>query len=244
VAASRSRLPRSKAVRPEGLAPHELEALTRGFTHEARNPLFALSANADLLEDRLTDPAVQEIVASVKHEARRLSRHLEALAEFGGTKVDPPAWHAPRALVERALATSASLPGGPQTALACPRHLGRVCLAGEAFERVLVHLFSALAPRWPTDVVVPLTLKARRGAGGAWLALTVGDRGREAPRSSDRRTIFEPYGSRVLGVRGLGLATAARIARRHGGRIRTVGSREHGLQFRLDWPLAGMGEER
>jgi K+-sensing histidine kinase KdpD len=227
----------------ESLPPDALEALTRGFAHESRNPLFALSANADLLGDRLADAASQELITSIRTEVRRVGHCLDALVEFGATKIDQPAWHAPRALIERALADAALPRSGPRLTVTCARRLDQVHLAGDAFERVMFHLLSALAPRWPAEAMVTLRLATRRNAGGDWLALTIGDHGRDAPRSSELRGLFVPYGARRLGLGGLGLATAARIARRHGARIRPVRGRQRGLQFRVDWPLSGIEEE-
>ncbi len=90
-----------------------------------------------------------------------------------------------------------------------------------------------------------VTLAGVEDEGGAWARLAVRDRGLGIP-AEDRPRLFERFhrGSNVVGRivgTGLGLASAARIVRQHGGAIAVESEEGKGSTFAVTLPLRADG---
>ncbi len=90
-----------------------------------------------------------------------------------------------------------------------------------------------------------VTLARVEDEGGAWARLAVTDRGLGIP-AEDRPRLFERFhrGGNVVGRiagTGIGLASAARIVRQHGGSIAVESEEGRGSTFVVTLPLPADG---
>jgi two-component system OmpR family sensor kinase len=197
--------------------------------HEVRNPLGVVRGQVELLRERLAPAGrdaerVEEILAEIErvnqltHEFLTLAR--EAPLERAPVDVTALAEEVAGAARLAAPAATIEVEGEPVTALG---DAGRL-------RQALLNLALNAAQVGGDGVTVRLAV-AR--AGGA-VRVTVSDDGPGVPPAL-AATLFEPFVSGREGGSGLGLAVAARIAERHGGRLALEPS-ERGARFALTIP--------
>lgn len=192
----------------------------RGFAHEMRNPLAAISGAAQLLEQRAGDARQRELAILIRDEAARLASLAERL-------LGPRSSMAIRAVnvhavleriaellaAERAGATivrdyDPSLPawhGDPDRLLQAVLNLVRNAI--EAHARRIV-LRSRAEAGW----------RDAQGQRVPALRIEIEDDGDGVP-DAIASSLFEPMVSGRPGGTGLGLALAREIAREHGGEL-------------------------
>ena len=206
-----------------------------GVAHELRNPLFGISAAAQLLRFRAKDdPVVEKNIGRILREVDRLNRMVTSLLEYGRprptvlTPGDPDAvWddvlEGQRALLEsRALALSRARPTTPITCRIDPEQLAQV------FLNILVNAVDH-APEGSD-----LELRTSVASNGAWRChLTNG--GPVVPPDVIAR-VFEIFYSNKPGGTGIGLAICQRIVEEHDGEITLESSPEHGTTVTLTIP--------
>ncbi|MGH8182930.1 MAG: two-component system sensor histidine kinase NtrB [Rhodanobacteraceae bacterium] len=192
----------------------------RGFAHEMRNPLAAISGAAQLLEQRTGDAHERELAVLILEEAARLATLAERLLGKRNTMATRAVnVHAVLERVagllkaERAGATivrdyDPSLPawhGDPDRLLQALLNLARNAV--EAYARRIV-LRSRAEAGW-RDV---------HGQRVPALRIEVEDDGDGVP-DAIAANLFEPMVSGRVDGTGLGLALAREIAREHGGEL-------------------------
>lgn len=222
-------------VSPTATATRVSESL-RGFAHEVRNPLAAISGAAQLLQQGAADARQRELAQLIRDESTRLSALAERL--LGARNVMATRAVNLHALLERvaellqaehAAATivrdyDPSLPawhGDPDRLLQAVLNLVRNAV--EARARRIV-LRSRAEAGW-RDV---------RGRRVPALRIEVEDDGDGVP-DAIMSTLFEPMVSGRADGTGLGLALAREIAREHGGEL-TWRRLEAGSCFVLSLP--------
>ncbi|MGH8151336.1 MAG: two-component system sensor histidine kinase NtrB [Rhodanobacteraceae bacterium] len=214
----------------------------RGFAHEVRNPLAAISGAAQLLEQGAGDARQRELARLIRAESDRLASlsgrllgtrtamptravNLHALLERVIELVD-----AGRGDVEIVRDYDPTLPawhGDPDHLLQAVLNLSRNAL--EAHARRVV-LRSRAEAGW----------RDARGQSVPALRIEVEDDGDGVPDAL-ATTLFEPMVTGRVDGTGLGLALAREIAREHGGDL-TWQPRGHGSRFVLwlpRYPRAG-----
>lgn len=224
-------------VRPsQPAADTRVSESLRGFAHEIRNPLAAISGAAQLLEQRASDARQRELAALIHTETARLATLSERLlGARGGMPARAVNLHA---LLERA----AEL------------------LAAERADVTIVRDYDPSLPAWHGDpdrllqAILNLTRNAveadarhivlRSRAEAGWrdargqrvpaLRIEVEDDGAGVP-DAIAGSLFEPMVSGRPDGTGLGLALAREIAREHGGEL-TLQRRAHGSCFVLLLP--------
>ncbi|HEU4857833.1 MAG TPA: ATP-binding protein [Rhodanobacteraceae bacterium] len=204
---------------PTAPTPRVSESL-RGFAHEIRNPLAAISGAAQLLQQGTADTRQRELAQLIRDESQRLAELSERLLGARNQM-------ATRAINVHAL-------------------LERVAelLAAEPADVVLVRDYDPSLPAWHGDPdrllqallnlvrnaveanAHRIVLRSRAEAG--WrdrhdqrvpaLRLEVEDDGDGVPDAL-AATLFEPLVSGHAGGSGLGLSLAREIAREHGGEL-------------------------
>jgi signal transduction histidine kinase len=234
--------------------------LTRGITHDLKNPLNAIVGYADLLSQGVKGPLSAEQIESVN----RIHRSAESLlsliddildmsrAERGQLSIIPQATHIHSviqdAVEDHAAGAAAS---GHRIDIEVPADLPMLTTDPKRVRQVLGNLLSNAIKYTPSggSISVRASMKARDGSvnGERWVAIQVVDSG---PGIPDDKTpaIFEEF-SRLEMHRdkpgaGLGLAIALRVARLLGGDL-TVGRAEgRGSVFTLWLPGSERAQSR
>jgi two-component system nitrogen regulation sensor histidine kinase GlnL len=225
-------------IRPAGTANAgtRVSESLRGFAHEIRNPLAAISGAAQLLEQRAGDARQRELAQLICNESARLATLAERLLG------------ARHAMATRAVNVHAML---ERTAELLEAERGDVAIARD---------YDPSLPAWhgDPDRLLQATLNLIRNAVQAharrivlrsraeagWrdahgqrvpaLRIEIEDDGDGVPDAL-ATTLFEPMVSGRADGTGLGLALAREIAREHGGEL-TLQRRQSGSCFVLLLP--------
>ncbi|HEY8230899.1 MAG TPA: ATP-binding protein [Rhodanobacteraceae bacterium] len=222
-------------IRPAGGATRVSESL-RGFAHEIRNPLAAISGAAQLLEQRAGDSRQRELAQLIRDESARLATLAERL--LGARHVMATRAVNVHAMLERAaelLQTERgdvaivrdydpSLPawhGDPDRLLQAVLNLVRNAVEANA-KRIVLRSRAEAGWRDAHGQRVPA------------LRIEIEDDGDGVPDAIET-TLFEPMISGRADGTGLGLALARETAREHGGEL-TLQRRQSGSCFVLLLP--------
>jgi signal transduction histidine kinase len=116
------------------------------------------------------------------------------------------------------------------------------CWDADRLGQVIGNLLTNAIKYSPEGGTVDVTLARAEDDDGAWAHLSVRDRGLGIP-AEDRPRLFERFhrGSNVVGRivgTGIGLASAARIVRQHGGSIGVESEEGRGSTFTVTLPLS------
>jgi len=233
------------AQRARRLARQQME-LVAGVTHDLNTPLAAIRSAAQNLADGVVaaPDQVRRYGALIEREGSRLSalvaKALELAGIQSGSRVYRPEPVALAEVVGEALDASrwALQEGGFAVEEDVPADLPPVRADRGALQMAVQNLVDnavkhAAAGRW-------IGLRAR--AAGAWVTLTVEDRG-PGIRPEDRPHLFEPFfrGSAVAGPvagSGLGLSLVRQVVEAQGGRVSVApGAAGRGSAFALRLPV-------
>jgi signal transduction histidine kinase len=210
--------------------------------HDLRNPLQAVYAGSDLLQRRLTDPALSEIATRIKTNVRRMSLLIDDVLDFarawlgGGIDVELTD-------VENINAGLLTVIQELQDAQPDCRIVSKIsvnrpvrCDLGKLQQVTSNLLGNALTHGLPNH---PIEFSA--WADEADLVLEVWNAGEPIPAQSIGK-IFEPFWRHSVSASrqglGLGLHICSQIVRAHDGRMTVTSTREHGTRFTARLPLA------
>jgi signal transduction histidine kinase len=195
-----------------------LGALTAGFAHEVRNPLFAISSLVEAwAQQPRRDPA--PFADALHREVARLQTMMVELLEFGKPSTEV---FEPRRL-------SAAVHGAVRAcqleAKARAVHLvtsvvadAEVAMIRTRLERVFVNLIQNAIQHSPAGSKVAIEVGMAPGSRDQALEITVRDQG-PGISTDDLPKLFTPFFSRRAGGFGLGLAMSQRIVDEHHGRV-------------------------
>lgn len=190
----------------------------RGFAHEIRNPLAAISGAAQLLQQGERDPQRRQLAELIRDETARLSTLTERLlgtrSSMATRAINVHAMlervagllHAGRADVQVVRDYDPSLPalhGDPDRLLQVLLNLTRNAVEANA-QRIVLRSRAEAGLRNADGQSVPA------------IRIEVEDDGEGVPASIES-TLFEPMVSGRADGSGLGLALSREIAREHGG---------------------------
>jgi PAS domain S-box-containing protein len=230
-----------------------LAILAGGIAHDFNNLLVGVAGNAELLLDdpgrsEASTPLIDEIL-SASERASRLTSQLLAFA--GRQEFEPSALELNDLVAETADLVRSSFP--EEVSLVWSPSSAQHWIDGDAesLRRMLVQLVTnAREASRAGDAVTVRTgaVMLDAEALAAWAApaplepgvfayVEVGDEG-PGIAEEDRDRIFEPFYSTKFQGRGLGLASALGIARRHGGAIEVGSAEGGGARLRCYLPLA------
>lgn len=202
------------------------------LAHEVRNPLAAVSATMQVLGEKLIAHEDREIVDEALRRLDALSAMMTDLLLYAR----PPKPHLElldlTVLVESLVTflrmdpawsqVKCRVSGGPQLVLADAE------LLKVALQNLLLNALHAMDGRGDVAVVIERT--------GGIVNLDVVDSGSGIPATAMER-LFTPFFTTKARGTGLGLPTARRIARAHGGEIDVVSTGPVGTTIRLRLPL-------
>lgn len=215
-------------ARRSAVAPgSRLSESLRGFAHEIRNPLAAISGAAQLLQQGERDPQRLQLAELIRDETSRLTALAERLlgsrAQMATRAINVHAMlervaellQAERADIQVVRDYDPSLPalhGDPDRLLQVLLNLTRNAVEANA-HRICLRTRAEAGLRGATGQAVPA------------LRIEVEDDGDGVPATIEA-TLFEPMVSSRANGSGLGLALAREIARDHGGEL--AHQRRHG----------------
>ncbi|MCC7381981.1 MAG: sensor histidine kinase [Deltaproteobacteria bacterium] len=216
------RVQEEKAEHAERLA--ELGTLASAVAHEVRNPLGVLAAHLKILEKRGADA---ETLAAMRTQIDRADRFIDDLLRFGRARPLEPRLFDLAAVAELSLSTAQQGFGPAPEGLVIERAFeqpGPLVEADQAqigqllvilFDNALLAVLERAAGARKISVAIRATSERAE--------LVVEDSGPGIPSAIVDR-LFQPFvtSRKREGARpgtGLGLATAQKIAERHGGRI-------------------------
>ena len=209
-------------------------AVLRSVSHDLRSPLTAISTAGEMLGDDSLSPADQEeLLASIRVQARRLDRLVANLLdlsrlEAGAAKPLFELWTVDSLV---ALALEAIGPESDRVVVAFPADVPAVRVDATQVERILVNLLeNALAYSSPGDSV-NVDVESSNGE----VVVRIVDRG-PGIEADEQAAIFEPFqqgkGGNQRGS-GLGLAIARGFAQVNDGRVWVESAPGRGATFVL-----------
>ena len=209
--------------------------------HDLRNPLHAVHASSDMLERRLTDPALLAIASRIKSNARRMAGLIDDILDFargrlgGGIAVEVTE-------IENLNAALLTVVQELQDGQPDCRIIADIGVAGPVrcdlgrLQQITSNLLAnALTHGLPMS---PVRISAKADADD--FVLEVWNAGEPIPAESLGK-IFEPFWRHSVSDNrnglGLGLHICSEIVRAHQGRISVTSTREGGTQFTARLPL-------
>jgi PAS domain S-box-containing protein len=202
------------------------------LAHEVRNPLAAVSATMQILGEKLTSHDDREIVEEALRRLDALSAMMTDLLLYSR----PPKPHLQlldvTSLVESLVAFLRMDPAWTEVRcrVAGDSHLvlGDAELLKVALQNLLLNALHAMDGRGEVAVLIERD--------GGTIHLDVVDSGAGIPAAAMPR-LFTPFFTTKARGTGLGLPTARRIARAHGGDIDVISTGPAGTTIRLRMPL-------
>lgn len=208
----------------------------RGFAHEIRNPLAAISGAAQLLEQRAGDARQRGLAQLVREESARLATLAERLLGTRNTMATRVV--NVHAILERASALLHAEHGDVAVVRDYDPTLPAWHGDPDRLLQAVLNLVRNAAEARATRVVLRSRAEAgwrdARGQRVPALRIEVEDDG-DGVSDAIAATLFEPMVSGRAGGTGLGLALAREIAREHGGDL-TLQPRAAGACFVLLLP--------
>jgi signal transduction histidine kinase len=198
----------------------ELGSLVAGVAHEARSPLFGISATLDALQARAGDAAPARHLAAMRDEVARLSRLMSELLEYGRPIAPELVPGSLSTVAANAVAAGAALADatGVRVELRCDRPVPDVRLDPVRLPRAVQNLVQNAVQHTSRGgrVLVDVSPETRDGRLGARCRVSDDGPGFTA---DDLPHVFEPFFSRRRGGTGLGLSIVRRIVDQHGGAV-------------------------
>jgi signal transduction histidine kinase len=222
-------------------------SLVAGVAHEARNPLFSISATVDAMEAGCrSHPEFEEYAALLRSEVGRLTRLTQDLLDYGKPSLlqRGPALLAD--VVRRAARSCAPLARERQVRVEMEMAADLPALAIDVaqMERACENLITNALQHAPAGSAVRVFGRVESGRVRPTVLFTVEDEGPGLP-AEDIARIFEPFFTHRQGGTGLGLSIVQRVVAAHGGEVMACNRAGRGACFTVRLPLgpgAGMSQ--
>lgn len=221
-------------------AQGSLEAVVSLIVHEVRNPLSALSALVQGLEEVVGDGAeITAYTTRLTDEIDRLSRLLASMAQVAGPQARPARPLVPLSELERVAATfrPALARRGMAIQVSVTPRVEPVVGDPDQLQQLLVNLITNAADAMPDGGIV--TLRARRDPRGRTVIAVEDTGGGMTPAEIERA--LRPRSSSKPGGMGLGLTVVRGIVRQFGARLRVTSMPGKGSTFAVTFPAHETG---
>ena len=215
---------RSEVARLKPMA--ELGRMAATVTHEIRNPLAGISANAELLREALSDPRDVELVDTILGEVHRLGNLVTDLLYYCRER---PAECRPLDLATLARTTAdLSQPEAAMGSIALSWHgSGTAQGDSELSRQSLLNVVRNAIQACSAGGAVRIEVSSG--------SIVVRDTGRGVPDGL-REALFDPFVTGKTRGLGLGATVARRCQQRQGGDLRLAETGADGSVFQLTWP--------
>ena len=209
---------RTEARRTGALAA--LGTLVAGVAHEARNPLFGITATIDAFEaGRGKGPEFEGFLSNLRQSTGRLSRLMEQLLDLGRPGAEERARVSLAVLLDEAIAATRALSerGGVEVSVRVGPPEPSLAVDRERMTQVFRNLVeNAVQHSAPGGSVVVSADRVEDGR--SLIEVRVADSG-PGFSSEDLPHVFDPFFTRRRGGTGLGLAIVRRVVEDHGGQV-------------------------
>jgi signal transduction histidine kinase len=213
-----------------------LGRMSAGMAHEIRNPLGIISSSVQLLAKKLESRTgdIDQLVAVVQEEVRRLNRLISDFLKFG--RPASPDRHDTdvRRLVERTVRECQPLAQqrGIDLGAGIPADQLDAYVDEGLLRQALLNLVINALDATPSEGKVRVSLQ-RAGRG---VRFAVHNTGSSIPQELQSR-IFDPFFTTKDRGTGLGLANAHQVVTGHGGEMAVHSTPEEGTTFSMWIPL-------
>jgi signal transduction histidine kinase len=210
--------------------------------HDLRNPLHAVAAGSDMLQRRLTDPALATIAARIKTNVRRMSSLIDDVLDFARGRLGGG--------IAMELTEVENINTGLTTVIQELQDAQPDCkiLSSISVDRPvrcdlgrLQQVASNLLANALTHGLANSPIKISARADETDLVLEVWNAGEPIPVQSIDK-IFEPFWRHSVSASrhglGLGLHICSQIVRAHAGRMTVTSTTEEGTRFTARLPLS------
>lgn len=211
-------------------------ALVAGVAHEVRNPLFAISATVDAME-QASNGVLKEYFEVLREEIDRMTRLMQDLLAYG--RPAAPVFNpvsvseiievAVRNSTQHAMRQRVTLETVIDAAPAIVADRDRLC-------RALENLIDNAVQHSSAGTTVTIESRASAHGRSRHVDIKVLDRGRGFA-AEDVPRLFEPFFSRRRGGTGLGLALVQQIVTEHAGEVSAANRPGGGAEVTISIPL-------
>ena len=192
-------------------------ALVAGVAHEVRNPLFAISATVDAME-QASDGKLKDYFEVLREEIDRMTRLMQDLLAYG--RPAAPVFNAVSVgeVIDQAVRNSTQLAMRQRVTIQKAVKANPTVVADrDRLSRAIENLIDNAVQHSPAESVVTVQCGTHAKGRTRYVDIKVLDRGRGF--GDDVPRIFEPFFSRRKGGTGLGLALVQQIVTEHAGEV-------------------------
>jgi PAS domain S-box-containing protein len=230
---------RAEEALRRSLALSAMGSLVAGVAHEARNPLFGISATLDAFEARFgQQPEFAQYLAVLRGEANQLNDLMRDLLDYGRPPSPMFVSGSMATVIAEAVAACAPLARDANVHVAVTMAEGIAPLAMDVgrLPRAFQNLLQNAIQHSPYGGTVTVEAAEIRDDGGGWIECTVKDSGGGFREEDLPRQIFEPFFSHRQGGTGLGLSIVERVVEDHRGTVCAVNRPEGGAAVTIRLP--------
>ena len=211
-------------------------ALVAGVAHEVRNPLFAISATVDAME-QASDGALKEYFEVLREEIDRMTRLMQDLLAYG--RPAAPVFQAVSVdeIIEIAVRNSTPLAARQHVELKKALRANPTIVADrDRLSRAIENLIDNAIQHCAAGTTVTVQSATLSRGRSRYVEIKVLDRGRGFA-NDDVPRVFEPFFSRRKGGTGLGLALVQQIVTEHAGEVTAANRAGGGAEVTISIPL-------
>ena len=211
-------------------------ALVAGVAHEVRNPLFAISATVDAME-QAGNGALKEYFEVLREEIDRMTRLMQDLLAYG--RPAAPVFNpvSVREIIEVAVRNSTQHAMRQRVTLETLLDATPTIVADrDRLCRALENLIDNAVQHSAAGTTVTIRSSAPLHGRSRHVEIKVLDRGRGFA-ADDVPRLFEPFFSRRKGGTGLGLALVQQIVTEHAGEVTAANRPGGGAEVTISIPL-------
>ncbi len=213
--------------------------LSAGLAHEIRNPLGAIKACSQFLEDRLPeDESLARFARILVREVDRLDQLVERLLGFARPRESDMQYMDVHEALDRmiALVSLKARQSGVQIVRRYQRDLPRIFADPEKLQQVFLNIMLNAMDAMPQGGILGVTSALCRAEQGARVRIDFRDTGVGIPREQLERVFVPFFTTRERGT-GLGLAIARQVISEHGGEITVESEPGVGTAFSVSLPV-------
>jgi nitrogen fixation/metabolism regulation signal transduction histidine kinase len=203
------------------------------ITHEVRNPLNAMSLNAELLMDEVEGPEAGAMLRTITEEVRRLEQLTERYLHLSRKRVPECQQRAPKALIEEVVGIEAAAleAAGLMVEVFGPATTEMATFDADAVSRALRNLIRNAAEAGAQALSIQVQTSTNH------LRITLSDDG-PGLSGEARAQAFDPFFTTKARGTGLGLAISRQELEEIGGGLEHDASHQGGSKFIIWLPVS------